>query len=121
MTTPLFKLRFIASDDQSRKQGLMFAKPLDEDEAVLFTFPYSDRFAFWNKNVNFGLSLAFLDDIGRVVDIVDMEPNSENSVSPKFAAKHVIEASKGAFIRKGINCGDILQYTNNNIVSNKFN
>jgi uncharacterized membrane protein (UPF0127 family) len=59
----------------------MDAEPLDEYEVVFFTFDYPDCYSFWNKNVSFPLSLAFLDKNYKIVDIKDMEARSEEHTS----------------------------------------
>lgn len=88
----------------------MFASPLAEDEVALFVFPHAERYAFWNKNVEFGLDLAFLDENGRIVDLKSLEAGSEQSVRPDSAAKFVVEASRGTFDRLSIGKGDSLLY-----------
>lgn len=88
----------------------MFASPLADDEVALFVFPHAERYAFWNKNVEFGLDLAFLDENGRVVDLKSMDAGSEDTVRPGAAAKFVVEASRGTFDRLGIGKGDSLLY-----------
>lgn len=105
-----FKVRFVANNNNDRAKGLMFASPLDDDEAALFVFPHSDRYGFWNKNVSFKLSLAFLDENQRIVDIKDLEAQSTQLVSPDKDAKYVVEAKGGAFGRLGIKTGDFLMY-----------
>jgi len=105
-----FKVRFVANNNSDRAKGLMFASPLDDDEAALFVFPHSDRYGFWNKNVSFKLSLAFLDENQRIVDIKDLEAQSTQLVSPDKDAKYVVEAKGGAFDRLGIKTGDFLVY-----------
>lgn len=105
-----FKVRFVANNNSDRAKGLMFASPLDDDEAALFVFPHSDRYGFWNKNVSFKLSLAFLDENQRIVDIKDLEAQSTQLVSPDKDAKYVVEAKGGAFDRLGVKTGDFLMY-----------
>ena len=105
-----FKVRFVANNNSDRAKGLMFASPLDDDETVLFVFPHSDRYGFWNKNVSFKLSLAFLDENQRIVDIKDLEAQSTQLVYPDKDAKYVVEAKGGAFDRLGIKTGDFLVY-----------
>lgn len=109
-----FKIRFIASSNADRSKGLMFAKPLDEDEVALFVFPHSDRFGFWNKNVSFKLSLAFLDENQRVVDIKDLDEYSEKTVYPDASARYVVEAQNGVFERLNIKPGDYLVHDADN-------
>ena len=105
-----FKIRFIADNDAKRAKGLMFADPLDTDEVVFFIFPYSDFHSFWNKNVSFDLSLAFLDEMGRVVDFGDLKAESEKPVASSRPSRFVIEAKKGAFDKKGIKIGDLIKF-----------
>jgi uncharacterized membrane protein (UPF0127 family) len=105
-----FSVRFVADTDEKRARGLMHASPLAEDEVVLFVFPHAERYAFWNKNVGFGLDLAFLDENGFVVDIKSMDAGSETSVRPAAAAKFVVEASRGTFDRLSVGRGDAILY-----------
>ena len=106
-----FEIRFIADTDAKRAKGLMFAEPLEDTEVVFFTFPHSDHLSFWNKNVSFDLSLAFLDDLGRVVDFCELKAESEKPMASSRPARFVIEAKKGAFDKMGVEIGDMFDYT----------
>jgi uncharacterized membrane protein (UPF0127 family) len=113
-------IRFIADDDKSRTKGLMFAKPLDDMEVVYFIFPSEDCYSFWNKNVDFPLSLAFLDKNDTIVDIKDLEEQSSKSVSPNsFSVKFVVEANKGLFEKLKIKKGDRLIQKNKKLIIEK--
>ena len=103
-------IRFVADTDDKRERGLMFAHPLAENEVALFVFPRSDRYAFWNKNVPFGLSLAFLDENRQVVDFADMDAHSAKRVEPNSDARYVVEASRGTWDRLGVKKGDVIDY-----------
>ena len=63
----------------------MFAEPLDENEVVFFEFNFPDNHSFWNKNVDFGLSLAFLDNgvLGSVAPAEPAPVETSNPVSDK--------------------------------------
>jgi uncharacterized membrane protein (UPF0127 family) len=104
-----FKIRFIADNDAKRAKGLMFADPLNDNEVVFFIFPFSDFHSFWNKNVSFDLSLAFLDEMGRVVDFGDLIAESEKPVASSRPSRFVIEAKKGAFDKK-VKIGDLVKF-----------
>jgi uncharacterized membrane protein (UPF0127 family) len=106
-----FEIRFIADNDAKRTKGLMFAEPLEENEVVFFIFPHSDYLSFWNKNVSFDLSLAFLNDLGRVVDFCELKAESEKPMASSRPARFVIEAKKGAFDKMGVKVGDMFDYT----------
>jgi uncharacterized membrane protein (UPF0127 family) len=103
-------IRLIAADDHSRRQGLMHASPLSKGEVAFFVFPHMERHSFWNRNVSFDLSLAFLDDNGVVVDILDMDAYDEHGHAPNSPSRFVIEASKGEFDQLGIKIGDVVEF-----------
>jgi uncharacterized membrane protein (UPF0127 family) len=108
------KIRLTADTDEKRAKGLMFSTPLDDDEVALFIFPHMGRHAFWNKNVSYGLTLAFINDSGKIVDIADMDAYSTKSVAPSTSdVKFVVEAAQGALDRHGVSIGDMLDYSNN--------
>ncbi len=102
-----FEIRFIADNDKMRSKGLMHADPLEENEVAFFVFDYPDCYSFWNKNVDFGLSLAFLDKDYKILEIKDMEAQSEKSCCPKSNnVMFVVEANKGTFDDLGIKIGN---------------
>lgn len=85
----------------------MFEDPLDDYEVAYFIFPYEDCHSFWNNNVDFPLTLAFLDKDHCVIDFKDLETQSKKSVSPNANnVKYVIEANKGTFDKCNIKKGD---------------
>ncbi len=115
-----FDIRFVADDDKSRAKGLMFADPLDDNEVVFFKFDFPDNHSFWNKNVDFGLSLAFLDKDYKILDIKDMQANSEKSCVPKSNnVQFVVEANQGTFEKLNIKIGDKLVLKGKKLILNK--
>jgi uncharacterized membrane protein (UPF0127 family) len=100
----------------------MNAEPLGEYEVVYFEFDYPDSYSFWNKNVSFPLSLAFLDKNHKIVDIKDMEADDPKSVGPDSnSVVFVVEANKGTFENLGIKIGDKLTMKGNKLVLDKEN
>ena len=117
-----FEIRFIADNDAKRSKGLMFAEPLEDNEVVFFIFPHSDFLSFWNKNVSFPLSLAFLDEKYRIRDIKDMEADDPKSVYPDSSKiVFVVEANKGTFDKLDIKVGDKLTMKGNKLILDKEN
>lgn len=104
-----FDIILLADDDNKRAKGLMFHKPLANFEVAYFIFPYENCHSFWNKNVDFPLSLAFLDGNNKILDFKDMDGQSESSVYPESnKIKFVVEANKGIFDKLKIKKGDAL-------------
>lgn len=115
-----FNVRFVADTDKLRAKGLMNAEPLDDYEVVFFTFDYPDCYSFWNKNVSFALSLAFLDKNYKIVDMKDMEADNPKSVSPDSNnVVFVVEANKGLFKKLGISVGDKLFLKGKKVIFSK--
>jgi uncharacterized membrane protein (UPF0127 family) len=60
---------------------------------------------FWMKNTLIPLSIAFLDDQGRVVNIADMQPQSLDSHCSARPVRFALEMNQGWFARRGIEPG----------------
>jgi len=86
--------------------GLMGRASLTPSSGMLFIFPDSGRHPFWMKNTSIPLSIAFIAEDGRIVDIQDMKPLSEEIIYPKEDHKLALEVPQGYFIEKGIQVGD---------------
>jgi uncharacterized protein len=104
-----YRVRFVAADDETRARGLMHSAPLSDDEVAFFVFPRSDRYAFWNRNVSFPITLAFLDEHGIVVDIGQLDAHQEEAVRSAAEARFVVEASRGSFEKMGVQTGDVMR------------
>ena len=98
----------IAADPESRLRGLMFRLELEKDTGMIFVFPDSQVRRFWMKNTGIALSIAFIDENGRVVRVADMQPYSETPVSSIEKAKYAIEVNRGEFKRYNVVAGSIL-------------
>ena len=60
----------------------------------------------WMKNTNVPLSVAFIDKTGAILNIEDMEPQTEDSHGSRGAAKFSLEMNQGWFKKRGIKKGD---------------
>ena len=87
----------------------MYHEPLKKYDVAFFDFPNEGCHSFWNKNVDFPLSLAFLDKQFKILDFKDMDEGSEKSVSPNSnKVKFVVEANKGIYDELNIKLGNAL-------------
>ncbi|HUS49757.1 MAG TPA: DUF192 domain-containing protein [Candidatus Paceibacterota bacterium] len=81
-----------ANNDLSRAKGLMFHRPLLKRECAFFNFPAVGKHAFWNKNVDFPISLVFCGKDGTVKDVKTLEAQQRECVSSEnYDIKYVIE------------------------------
>jgi uncharacterized membrane protein (UPF0127 family) len=95
----------LAADDPSRMRGLMFRKSLGPNEGMLFVFDETTTHCMWMKNTVVPLSVAFLDDRARVINIADMTPHSEESHCATRPARYALEMERGWFAARGVGPG----------------
>jgi uncharacterized membrane protein (UPF0127 family) len=105
-----------ANDEISRRLGLMHRKPIHEDECAFFQFPRLGKHSFWNKNVDFPISLIFCDANLKVKDIKYLEAQQTSGVSPEsYDIKYVIEAHVDIPKKLSINKNDRIIVEENKI------
>jgi len=98
---------WIADNDQSRAQGLMFVKELPAGEGMLFLFERPQFAAFWMKNTYLSLDIVFIAPDGVVVNIAhDTEPLSVRPIESVAPVKGVLELVAGTAARIGLAAGD---------------
>jgi uncharacterized membrane protein (UPF0127 family) len=96
----------IAHTEATRRQGLMFRERLPQNGGMVFVYPVPEVTAMWMKNTRIPLSVAFIDARGRILNIEDMVPLSEDAHGSKGPAAYALEMNKGWFARRGIRAGD---------------
>ena len=96
----------VAFDDASRQAGLMHRDQLREDAGMLFIFPDPHPLGFWMKNTRIPLSIAFLDDKGKILQIEDMKPHDESRTRSVEKVRYALEVNQGWFGRHEIKVGD---------------
>jgi uncharacterized membrane protein (UPF0127 family) len=95
----------VAGEPATRQRGLMMRERLGPNEGMLFVFPDKALHCFWMRNTLIPLSIAFLDDDGTIVNILDMQPHSEDSRCPAQPVRYALEMEQGWFARKGLKPG----------------
>jgi uncharacterized protein len=96
----------IAEDEPARQAGLQGRESLAQDHGMLFVYPQPRRLSFWMKNTSIPLSIAFIDDSGKVLQIEDMEPQVESSTVSISKVRYALEVNQGWFQKNGIGVGD---------------
>ncbi len=95
----------VAADQANRMQGLMMRKSMDANHGMLFVFPVAERHCMWMRNTYLPLSVAFLDERGRILNIEDMKPHTETNHCAAAPARFALEMNQGWFAGKGIKPG----------------
>jgi uncharacterized membrane protein (UPF0127 family) len=95
----------VADNDASRTQGLMHRKSMPPGDGMVFVFDEIAIHCMWMKNTLIPLSVAFIDQSGAIVNIVDMQPHNEQSHCATRPARYALEMNKGWFAERGIKPG----------------
>lgn len=101
----------VVATPEKRSIGLMFRETLPEDRGMLFVFagPYTG--AFWMRNTRIPLSIAFIGQDRRILNIEDMQPFDEvTQHAPRGAAFYALEVNQGWFAARGIQPGDTVAF-----------
>lgn len=102
----LLRIKLFCDTPEKQTKGLMYASPLNRDECAFFKFSYSDEKSFWNKNVNFPISLLFLDDNFIVRNIGRLGAHQETPCRSNYPlTRYVIEGHE-ELINENIKIGD---------------
>jgi uncharacterized protein len=96
----------IAATDVERERGLMKRTALAEDAGMLFVFDREQQLSFWMKDTLIPLSIAYINESGRIVDIQDMQPLDETPHPSTEPAKYALEVNQDFFVARGIHVGD---------------
>src|SRR5215472_2828007 len=96
----------VAMTVPDRTTGLMNRFSLQNDHGMLFVFDAPQPLAFWMKNTYIPLSIAYIDASGRIVNIEDMAPQTEETHQSHGPALYALEMKKGWFAQRSIAEGD---------------
>ena len=98
----------VAATDATRTRGLMFRQALAANHGMLFVFDYKTIHCMWMRNTLIPLSVAFIEDDGTIVNILDMKPHDENRHCAAKPVRYALEMSQGWFASRGIGPGSKL-------------
>jgi uncharacterized protein len=102
----------VAETPAAREHGLMGRESLAPEAGMIFVFPETITGAFWMKNTLIPLSIAFYDESGLIVRILDMEPCRQDPCrlyDPRVPYRGALEVNLGAFADWGVAEGDRLR------------
>ena len=99
----------VATTPQQREVGLMNRFSLKPDHGMLFVFERPEPLAFWMRNTYVPLSIAFIAADGHILNIDDMQPQTDDAHWSKGAALYALEMKKGWFAERGIVAGAMVQ------------
>ncbi len=95
----------VASTPEQMSTGLMFRREMPQHEGMLFVYPAPGMHCFWMKNTLLPLTIAFIADDGRIVNLADMKPQSLDSHCSAQPVRYALEMNQGWFAKRGITAG----------------
>ena len=98
----------VAQRDAERAQGLMYRKSLGDNQGMLFLFETDAVQCMWMKNTLIGLSVAFMGADGRVINVEEMDPETDATHCAKQPARYALEMNRGWFAKHGIKNGALI-------------
>ncbi|WP_374764655.1 DUF192 domain-containing protein [Yunchengibacter salinarum] len=97
----------LARDPESRAQGLMYRRSLDDGKGMLFLFPDAERRSFWMRNTYIPLDILFIRAGGRIANVVaNARPRTDTPRRSRGRAVAVLEIRGGLAEELGIEAGD---------------
>lgn len=89
------KIILLADKPDTLAKGLMHSSPLQMNECAFFIFNHLDNYSFWNKNVDYPISLFFLDENFQIKNIGKLDAQQEKPCYANYPlTKYVIEGHK---------------------------
>ncbi|CAG0979193.1 hypothetical protein BURK2_01744 [Burkholderiales bacterium] len=99
----------VAATEATRAKGLMHRFSLPPDQGMIFVFPGPQGVAMWMRNTFIPLSVAFIDAEGRILNIADMQPKSEELHASAGLAVYALEMRQGWFKERGLGPGEVVK------------
>jgi uncharacterized membrane protein (UPF0127 family) len=95
----------VAADEPARENGLMFRRALQPNHGMLFVFDPALKACMWMRNTLIPLSVAFIDRDGRVVNIEEMQANTDQVHCARREVPFALEMERGWFSERGLRPG----------------
>ena len=90
----------------------MYRENLPYDNAMFFIWEYKKRQCMWMRNTYIPLNVAYLDSSGKILEIYDMVPLSDESVCSKKRVRYALEVNLNWFEDNNILVGNVLDISN---------
>ena len=106
LSVDMYRIRAEVADSMgARMEGLMFRKSMPQGAGMVFVFEENATHCMWMKNTLIPLSVAFIDEAGTIINIADMQPQSEQTHCAARPARYALEMNKGWFAQRGVKAG----------------
>lgn len=97
----------VADNEYERQLGLMNRKSMEENQGMIFIFPFESYQSFWMRNTLIQLDMIFVNKENKIVTIhKNTRILSDQSYPSTAPAKYVVEVVGGFTVRHHIVNGD---------------
>jgi len=98
----------VADTASARMTGLMHRTHLPENNGMLFVFPESGIHCMWMKDTALPLSVAFVDETGKIINLAEMIPETLTPHCATRAARYALEMNGGWFAARKIKADSMI-------------
>lgn len=98
----------VANTYPLRDIGLTTRQTLGENQGMLFVFPQVERHCMWMRDTLLPLSAAFIDEHGMIVNVDEMQPQTDDYHCARKKVRYVLEMNQGWFDKHRILRGSII-------------
>jgi uncharacterized membrane protein (UPF0127 family) len=98
----------LADTPKTREIGLMNRTSMPTNSGMLFIFEQKAGHCFWMNNTKIPLSIAFIADDGKIVNIEEMQAETTNNHCPTAAIRYALEMNKLWFSDRVIVPGSVI-------------
>jgi uncharacterized protein len=99
----------VAQSPQQQQIGMMMRREMGANEGMLFVNADAGVRCFWMRNTLLPLTIAFIADDGTIVNLADMQPQSDQSHCSEKPVRFALEMNKGWFAKRGLSAGTKLR------------
>ena len=98
----------LADTPKAREVGLMNRASMPTNSGMLFIFEQKAGHCFWMNNTKIPLSIAFIADDGKIVNIEEMQAETTNNHCPRANVRYALEMNKQWFSERVIVPGSVI-------------
>ncbi|HEY9193085.1 MAG TPA: DUF192 domain-containing protein [Methyloversatilis sp.] len=95
----------VAATQKMRMTGLMRRTEMAAGAGMLFVFTERQKHCMWMRNTLIPLSVAFIDEQGVIINIEDMQPQTDTAHCAGGPARYALETNAGWFAARKITAG----------------
>jgi len=98
----------VVNTQTTRMVGLMQREYLPAQRGMLFVFDANAQHCMWMKNTLIALSVAFIDARGQIINVEEMQPQTEDNHCAAKPARFALEMNAGWFRKRGLGPGFVI-------------